>query len=152
MLQAAGQGLVRRFGGGRGNDCPPQVNDLGLRRITQAGIGTALESYFHLAGGTGRYFQLKALAVNLLLTEKFIAVRFARGQGRLVLWRQAVELQTLLVQIVPIGDLPKKLGFTGLQALGSEDERLAYWKEVRFGREWIVGGLGHARYQENEKQ
>jgi hypothetical protein len=89
---------------------------LGLRRIAQAGIGTALETHLDLAAGTGGNLQFQALAIHLLFTEELVAVSFALRQRWMLFSRQAIEFQALLVQVIAIGNLPEQLGFTGFQA------------------------------------
>ncbi|MNR30834.1 hypothetical protein D3C85_1483060 [compost metagenome] len=81
-MQAAGQGLIGCFVNGRCGSASTQIHHLGLRRITQAGIGTALETHLDLARGPRWNLQLQALAIDLLLAEKLIAVRLALGQRR----------------------------------------------------------------------
>ncbi|MCY1443047.1 hypothetical protein D9M71_594430 [compost metagenome] len=116
MLQIAGQGLVRRFVCRARQGLPAQIHDLGLWRITQAGIGTALEADLDLAGRACRDLQLKALAINLLFAEEFITVEFPLRQRGMLVDRQTVELQALLIQVIAIGNLPEQLGFAGLKA------------------------------------
>ncbi|MCY1361740.1 hypothetical protein D9M69_484180 [compost metagenome] len=77
MLQAAGQRLVRRFSGRIQCIGIAQVHDSGLWRITQTGIGAALVTDLDLTAGTRRNFQFQALTVDLLFTEKLVAVGFA---------------------------------------------------------------------------
>ncbi len=55
---------------------PAQIHDLGLWRITQAGIGTALEADLYLTAGARGNFQFEALTVDLLFSEELIAVGF----------------------------------------------------------------------------
>ena len=58
-----------------------QIHHLGLRRVAQAGIGTALEAHLDLAAGTGRDLQFQALAIDLLLAEKLVAVASPCGNA-----------------------------------------------------------------------
>ena len=58
-------------------DVAAQIHHLGLRRITQTGIGAALETNLDLTGGAGRNLQFQALAIDLLFAEELVAVGFA---------------------------------------------------------------------------
>ncbi|ERO64767.1 hypothetical protein P308_22095 [Pseudomonas piscis] len=79
---------------------------------------------------------------------------FARRQARLLLRRQAVELQALLVQVVAVGDLPEQLGLARGQALGAEYERLAHRQEVGLDLERVVAGLrqGGEQHEQQDEQ
>ncbi|MNE82437.1 hypothetical protein D3C80_1791590 [compost metagenome] len=78
-MQTTGQGLIRCFYGVDGRHDTTQVNHLGLGRVTQAGIGAALETHFDPARGVGRDLQLQALAIDLLITKELIAVGLTLG-------------------------------------------------------------------------
>jgi hypothetical protein len=150
LLQVAGQGLIRCFVCGNRRDTA-QIHDLGLRRITQTGIGTALEAHLELTGSAGRDLQFQTLAVNLLLTKELVTVRFAFRQDGMLVNRQTIELQAFLIKVIAVGDLPIELGFTGFKAFGGEDKRLFHRQEFRFGIERIAPCLGHTRDQEDKK-
>ncbi len=111
----------------------------------------SLEADLDLARGTGRNLQLQRLAIDLLVAEKLVAVGFTLRQLGFLRLGQAIELEALLIQVVPIGDLPEQLGFTGVQAFGGKHERLFHRQEIGFGLEGI-GGLGQARDQEQPQQ
>ena len=75
-----------------------------MRRVAQAGIGAALPAQLDLAGGASGDLHFQPLAVHFLLAKELIAMGFTLGQRRF--FGQAVELHALLVQVVPIGNLP----------------------------------------------
>ncbi|MNL32038.1 hypothetical protein D3C87_1538620 [compost metagenome] len=56
-----------------------------------------------------------------------------------------------MIEVVIVGDLPIKLGFTAFETFRGENERFADGKKVRFGRERISPCLGQARDQESKK-
>ncbi|MNX82536.1 hypothetical protein D3C86_1142700 [compost metagenome] len=150
-MQAAGQRLVRCFSGRIQRNGIAQVHGPGLRRITQTGIGTALVTDLDLTARASRNFQFKALAVDLLFTEKLVAVGFAFWQRGMLPDRQSVELQAFLVQVIAVGDLPIELGFTGFQAFRGKREGFINREKFRFGVERIGSRLGQARDQESKK-
>ncbi|MNO63985.1 hypothetical protein D3C76_547060 [compost metagenome] len=104
LLQVAGQGLVAGLIGGRGH-AATQVDGGGLRRVAQAGVGTALPAQAQLAFCVGRDQQFELVAVHRTVTEEFVMVVERRRQLRLLLGGQAVELQALLVEVVALLDL-----------------------------------------------
>jgi hypothetical protein len=73
-----------------------------------------------------------------LFTEKLVAVGFAFRQRGLLFGAQAIEFQTLLIQVIAVGDLPEQLGFTGFQTFGGEHERLVDRQKLRLCIKWIV--------------
>ncbi|MNH95814.1 hypothetical protein D3C73_484660 [compost metagenome] len=128
-----------------------QVHDPGLRRITQTGIGTTLVTDLDLAAGTRWYLQFQTLAVDLLFTEKLVAVGFTFRQRRVLPDRQSIELQAFLVQVVAVGDLPIELCFTGFQAFRGKGEGFINREKFRFGVERIGCRLGQARDQKGKQ-
>lgn len=132
MLKAVGQGFIRCLRTGRRDRFAAQINDPGLRRVTQTRIGAALIADLDLTGRRRRDLYLQPLAINRLFSEELVAVGFALWQRRLLCSTQTVELQAFLIQVVAVGDLPEQLGFTGFQALGGENERFIDRQKIRF--------------------
>ena len=65
-----------------------------------------------LAAGIGGNEQLKAVSINLSRAEKLVTVRQPLREWWRVRGIQALELQTLLVQVILIGDFPLQTRFT----------------------------------------
>ncbi|MNL04756.1 hypothetical protein D3C87_1253330 [compost metagenome] len=151
LLQVAGQGLVGRFIRRTGRNGAAQIYDFGLRWITQTGVGTALITHVDLTAGAGGNLQFQALTINLLLTEKLVAVGFALRQCRMLIGRQTIEFQAFLIQVIAVGNLPKELGFTGFQAFRGENERFVDGQKIGFGLERIASGLGQAGEQQGDE-
>ncbi len=135
-MQAAGQGLVTGLIGDRCG-AAAQVDDRGLWRIAQAGIGAALPPQAQLPLGIGRYQQLELVAVHRAVTEEFVMVVQGSGQLRVLVDGQAIELQAFLVQVVTLFDLEEQAHLAvGLAVLG-EDEGLVDRQEVGFDVERV---------------
>ncbi|VVN27891.1 hypothetical protein PS623_04629 [Pseudomonas fluorescens] len=105
LLQITCQRLVIRLACARSRSAAAKVDNGGLRRVTQAGVGTALPAQSQLATGRRRDQQLKLAAVHCTVTEEFIVMVECRWQRRLLRCIQAVEFQPLLVQVIAVLDL-----------------------------------------------
>ncbi len=113
----------------------------GLRRVAQPGIGTALPAQTYACLAPRRDDQFEAAAIDLLITEELVAVRLARGQRRLALGRQAVELQALLVEVIARRDLPVQARGARLLRADGQGEGLIDRQEIglRTGAEQAAG-------------
>src|SRR3546814_2544356 len=95
-----------------------------LAQHIMAVASAALETDLDLTGGAGGNLQLQRLAIHLLIAEKLVAVGFTFRQLRLLRLGKTVEFESLLIQVVAVGDLPEQLGFTGVQAFGGKHKGL----------------------------
>jgi hypothetical protein len=122
---------IRRGGGAAGRHVfERDRKSLRDRRIAQARIGAALVRHLHVDAlrirRRHRERGVEALAVNLLLPEIFVAVRFAFRQHDVAdrLRRiRGLELDALLVEVITVGDAPVESDVAGGTRVAREHER-----------------------------
>ena len=139
MLQAGRQRLVLRLPGGNPGLRAAQIHHLSLRRVTQASISTALPTDLDLTAGASRNQHFNLISVHLRGTKELIAVLKPLGHHRLMGRIQTVELETLLIEIVTIGDFPVQASFAGRKRLGGEHKGFFNRQEI-----WLAEGVARA--------
>ena len=123
------------FGGRR--YAAAQVDAGGLWRVAQAGVGAALPAQAQLALGVGRQQQFKLVTVHRAVAEELVVVVECRRQLRLLIARQAIEFEALLIQVVARLDLEVQAHLAVGLAVVGQYEGLLDRQEIGFDVERV---------------